>query len=59
MDILSVGDLMHLTRDELCDFSEQIERRLTQLEAGSVARTNALTGIANIRRVMLARGFSY
>jgi len=39
--------------------SQRIERGLIELEARSVARTNALTSIANIRRIMLARGFFY
>lgn len=59
MEILSISDLMYLTHDELCDLSQRIERGLIELEAGSVARTNTLTSIANIRRVMLARGFFY
>jgi hypothetical protein len=59
MEILSVGDLGHLTRDELCDLSQRIEMSLPQLAAGSLMRMNALASLANIRRVMLTRGLSY
>jgi hypothetical protein len=28
MDMLTISELMHLTREELCDLSQQIERSL-------------------------------
>jgi len=55
----TVGELMHLTRDELCDLSQRIELSLIELEAGSVARSNALASIVNISRVMQLRGWSF
>jgi hypothetical protein len=55
MDILSISELMHLTREELCDLSRRIEVNLAEFEAGSVERAMALTSLANIRRVMVLR----
>ena len=51
----TIGELMHLTRDELCDLATRIEQALPNLEAGSVKRLNALTSLMNIRRVMVLR----
>lgn len=38
----SINELMHLTRDELCGLSGNIEHALPGLEAGTVGRLNAL-----------------
>lgn len=51
----TIGELMHLTRDELCDLAEQITLKLPHLDADTVARSNALTSLDNIRRVMILR----
>ena len=55
MEILTVGDLWHLTRDELCDLWDRIQAILPSLEAGSVARWNALQSLSNITRVLNTR----
>jgi hypothetical protein len=53
--LCTISELMHLTRDELCDLAARIELLLLELDAGTVARSNALTSLANIRRVMILR----
>jgi hypothetical protein len=55
----TITELMHLTRDELCDLAGRIEHALSDLESGSVARLNAVTSLDNIRRVMVLRGLHY
>jgi hypothetical protein len=59
MEILSIGDLMHLTRDELCALSQRVEQSLANFEAESADRANALVTLANIRRVMAIRDLSF
>jgi hypothetical protein len=44
-----------LTRDELCDLAARITHKLPELDAGTVARFNALASLDNIRRVMVLR----
>jgi hypothetical protein len=51
----TITELMHLTRNELCDLADRIAAMLPELEAGSLRRLSALTGLDNIRRVMLRR----
>jgi hypothetical protein len=51
----TIAELMHLTRNELCDLAEQIAFKLQQLEAGTIARHEALTSLGNIRKVMRLR----
>jgi hypothetical protein len=51
----TISELMHLTRDELCDLAARIAHKLPELEAGTVARSNALASLDNIRRVMVMR----
>jgi hypothetical protein len=55
----TITELMHLTRDELCDLAGRIEHALSDLESGSVERLNAVTSLDNIRRVMVLRGLHY
>jgi hypothetical protein len=52
-----IAELIHLTRDELCDLAGRIKHNLFDLEAGSVERFNALTILENIRRVMVLWDF--
>ena len=59
MQIWTIDELMHLTRDELCQLAGEIEQGLRGLEAGTVARLNALTTLDNIRRVMTRRGLHF
>jgi len=51
----TITELMHLTRHELCDLVGRLSNRLPDLEAGSIERSNALTSLDNIRRVMVLR----
>jgi hypothetical protein len=51
----TITELMHLTRNELCELAKQIEDGLSDLEARSALRHNALTSLENIRRVMALR----
>jgi hypothetical protein len=59
MIILTIDELMLLTRDELCALVERLELTLRNLEPGSAARTEALASLASIRRIMLRRGFHF
>lgn len=59
MDILTISELMHLTRDELCDLSQRIERCLAEIEPRRFDRSNVLTSLNNIRRAMLLRGLYF
>jgi hypothetical protein len=56
MSDFTLSELMHLTCDELCDLAMNIEHRLHHLETGTVARTNALLTLRNIRRALTLRG---
>ena len=53
----TVSQLMHLTRNELCELAEDIRKLLVDFEAGSVERTSALITLDNIRRVIALRNF--
>jgi hypothetical protein len=55
----TISELMHLTRDELCDLAGEIEGALSGFDPGTVRRLNALTSLDNIRRVMSSRGLHY
>jgi hypothetical protein len=55
MSLWTIAELMHMTRDELRDLAARIAHKLPELEAGTVARTNALASLDNIRRVMVLR----
>ena len=37
MPLWTIAELMHMTRNELCDLAEQIAFKLPDLEAGTVA----------------------
>jgi hypothetical protein len=58
MPLWTIAELMHLTRDALCDLAVTIEHALPDLEADSVERFDALTSLDNIRRVLTLRGLS-
>jgi hypothetical protein len=55
MDLLTLNELMHLTREELCKLSIWLEFNLARYEAGTPNRTRALQSLAYIRRVMVMR----
>jgi hypothetical protein len=49
--VLTINELMRLTRTELCDLARQITNELPKFPAGSPERGNALTSLRNIRTV--------
>ena len=55
----TVTELMHLTRNELCNLSAYILHLLPNFESGSLERSYALISLDNIRRVMVSRGLHY
>jgi hypothetical protein len=55
MQLWTIEELMHLTRDELCDLAARIALTLPKFSAGTPARSDALTSLDNIRRVMVLR----
>ena len=59
MSFWTIGELMHLTRDELCNLDGGVRQALTKLEAGTAERFNALVTLDNIRRVMALRGLHF
>lgn len=52
-------NLMHLTRDELCDLVGRIEGARSCFAPVTTDRLNALTSLGNIRRVMVSRDLHY
>jgi hypothetical protein len=59
MMLWTIGELMHLTRDELCNLAAMIEQSLPWFDAGTGERHDALTSLGNIRHVMIRRGLHY
>jgi hypothetical protein len=59
MRLWTITELMHLTRDGLCNLAADIAGSLPGFEAGTVERLNALASLDNIRRVMVLRGLHY
>ncbi|MCP3477634.1 hypothetical protein NLM33_46625 [Bradyrhizobium sp. CCGUVB1N3] len=59
MLLWTVSELMHLTRDELCSLDGNLRHALAEFEAGACERSDVLTTLDNIRRVMVARGLHY
>ncbi len=59
MDIYSIDELMLMTRNEICDIAEHLERKLVRLEADNPVRTYVLISLYNIRRVMLWRDLHF
>ncbi|HZR86316.1 MAG TPA: hypothetical protein VFB02_05905 [Bradyrhizobium sp.] len=59
MSFWTIGELMYLTRDELCDLDGRVRQALTELEVGTVKRSNALVTLDDIRRVMALRGLHF
>jgi hypothetical protein len=58
MRVLTIEELMRLTRIELTDLLVRIRGALPDYPEGSVERENALTILRNIRQVLAARDFS-
>jgi len=55
MQLWTIAELMHLTRDELCDLAARITLTLPEFDVGTAARSDALASLDNIRRVMILR----
>jgi hypothetical protein len=58
MRVLTICELMRLTRKELCDLRRWITNLLPMLPEGSVEHQTALTNLRNIRDVLARRDFS-
>jgi hypothetical protein len=55
MEVLTITELMRLTRIELCDLLRWITDALPRFPEGSRERQNALTNLCNIRKVLARR----
>jgi hypothetical protein len=55
MRVLTIEELMHLTRIELCDLLVRIKGALVDWPEGSDEREAALTSLRNIRYVLTRR----
>ena len=58
MRVLTIFELMRLTRIELCDLAQRIANELPKFAAGSPERTTALTSPRNVRFVLARRDYS-
>jgi hypothetical protein len=58
MRVLTLNELMRLTRTELCGLAAQITAALTTFREGSPQRTAAYINLRNIRAVLARRDFS-
>jgi hypothetical protein len=55
MRVLTITELMRLTRTELCALAARITHELPDFPEGSTERANALTTLRNIRWVLARR----
>jgi hypothetical protein len=58
MRVLTISELMRLTRIELCQLAARIANELPSFPEGSVERANAEANLRNIRFVLARRDFS-
>jgi hypothetical protein len=58
MRVLTLTELMRLSKIELCDLLARITNALPDFPEGSVERANALLNLSNVRRVLARRDFS-
>jgi hypothetical protein len=58
MRVLTINELMGLTRIELCDLAQRITVELPTFPEGSPEQINALTTLRNIRLVMARHDYS-
>ena len=58
MQVLTLTELMRLTRTELCALLTRITNELPEFPEGSVERANAHVNLVNIRRILVRRDFS-
>ena len=55
MRVLTINELLRLTRKELCDLAARIAAALPHYPEGSAEHANALTNLRNIRAVLARR----
>jgi hypothetical protein len=58
MRVLTLAELMRLTRIELCDLLTRITTALPEFPERSTERQNALINLRNIRSMLARRDFS-
>jgi len=58
MRVLTINDLMRLTRTELSALAQRIASELPALPEGSPERANAFANLRNIRSVLTRRDYS-
>jgi len=58
MRVLTINDLLRLTRTELSALATRIASELAALPEGSPERANAFASLRNIRSVLTRRDFS-
>ena len=58
MRLLTITELMRLTRVELCDLLSRTTNALPDFPEGSAERANALLNLSNIRWILAQRDFS-
>jgi hypothetical protein len=58
MRVMTINELLRLTRKELCDLAAHITAALPDYAAGSAEQANALINLRNIRWVLARRDYS-
>jgi hypothetical protein len=58
MRVLTINELLRLTRIELCDLAQRVANELPKYPDGSPERANALTSLRNIRYALTRRDYS-
>jgi hypothetical protein len=58
MLLLTINELMRLSKIELCDLAARISNLLPNFPEGSFERHNAVANLRNIRFVLARRDFS-
>lgn len=58
MRILSITELMRLSKIELCDLAARITNTFPDYPEGSPERTASVTNLGNIRVILARRDFS-
>jgi hypothetical protein len=58
MRVLTINELMRLTRIELCALAARVTNALADYPEGSTERLNAQINLRNIRSVLARRDFS-
>ena len=58
MRVLTINELMRMTRKELCGLAAHISARLSTYREGSPGRTAALINLRNVRWALARRDLS-